>query len=240
MDNQIQTSILKYVSSYASSDSDSEDSYPPSSTSCSRCTSDSESHNNKATCVSGRMNCSTSATPQSAMDFPCSLEAGDVSNLTDDPSLPLPSDVNERYVCIRKGPYQPRLRNYKITTHNGKKRTYCSKWYGIHSWLEYSPVMDRMYCFVCRAFGHRVTGPGSVGKVDPAFTQTGTQGQQWKKARNTLSRHQSCFVYKQSSLSYADFQTCNPISIQLDQVAARNMSRLQKNKKKTENFISYN
>ena len=64
----------------------------------------------------------------------------------------------------------------------------------------------KMYCFFCCIFAHKVMGPGNTGTIDPAFATNGTQAQRWKKkARSALSKHQSCFVHKQSALFHADF-----------------------------------
>ena len=91
----------------------------------------------------------------------------DISDSEDDPSLPLPPESHARDIRICQEPYQPRLSKYKVTVHRGKGRSFCSKWYDFHKWLEYSPKTDRMYCFVCCAFAYKVSG--SVGRVDPAF-----------------------------------------------------------------------
>lgn len=123
MTESIQTSILKYVYSYESSDSDSEDSYNASLTSCSQGTSDSEIGENHVHSIkSAGTNHRVSTTIQLAIDSPGSSEAGNVSDLNNDPSLPLPSGNDERNARIRKGLYQPRLHCYKTITHNGKKR----------------------------------------------------------------------------------------------------------------------
>ena len=96
-----------------------------------------------------------------------SSSLSDISESEDDPSLPLPLNSHIRDVRIRQGPYRPVLRKYKVTVHRGKSRSFCSKWYDFHDWLEYSPKVDRMFCFVCRVFAHKVIG--NVGRVDPAL-----------------------------------------------------------------------
>ena len=141
-------------------------------------------------------------------DSPCcsqSIANAETNKDLNDPSLPLPSNETKRNARIRKGPYQPRLNNYTVTRHNGKARSFCQRWYDFYNWLEYSPITNKMYCFFCRIFTHKVMGPGNTGTIDPAFATNGTQAQRWKKARSVLSRHQSCFVHKQSALFHADF-----------------------------------
>ena len=149
----------------------------------------------------------------------------DISESEDDPSLPLPLNSHIRDVRIRQGPYRPVLRKYKVTVHRGKSRSFCSKWYDFHDWLEYSPKVDRMFCFVCRVFAHKVIG--NVGRVDPAFTTSGTQASRWKDARKVLSRHQASAVHKQAILYRKDFGTVAPISHQLDKAAAAEACRLK-------------
>ena len=97
-----------------------------------------------------------------------------------DPSLPLPINRQARDSWIQQGPHQPRLVRYQLTAHNGRRRSFLSKWYTTYDWLEYSPIVDKMYCFVCRCFAHRVIG--SVGRIDAAFTSSGTQAKRWKNA----------------------------------------------------------
>ena len=79
---------------------------------------------------------------------------------------------------ICQGPYQPKLLKYKVTVYRGKSRSLCSTRYNFHGWLEYLPKVDKMYCFVCRAFARNVSG--SVGRVDPAFSSSGTHASRWK------------------------------------------------------------
>ena len=59
-----------------------------------------------------------------------------------------------------------------------------------------------------------------MGRVDPAFTTSGTQASCWKDARKVLSRHQASFIHKQAALRQKDFETITPINLQLDKAAA--------------------
>ena len=112
---------------------------------------------------------------------------------------------------------------YQLTTHNGRCRSFLSKWYTTYDWLEYSPIVDKMYCFVCRCFAHRVVG--SVGHIDAAFTSSGTQAKRWKNARSALSKHQSSSIHKQAALCWVDFVSLKPISQQLSKEAEASASR---------------
>lgn len=159
----------------------------------------------------------------------------DISESEDDPSLPLPVDCRLKDVRIRQGPYRPVLSKYKVTIHRGKCRSFCSKWYDFHDWLEYSPKVDKMFCFVCRVFAHKVIG--NVGRVDPAFTTSGTQASRWKDARKVLSRHQASAIHKQAVLCQKDFETVTPISLQLDKAAADEASRLKQQQERNRQIL---
>ena len=159
----------------------------------------------------------------------------EISDSEEDPSLPLPLDSHARDVRIHQGPYQPKLAKYKVTLHRGKSRSFCSKWYDFHDWLEYSPKVDKMYCFACRAFAHKVSR--SVGRVDPAFSSSGTQASRWKDARSVLSKHQASAVHKQALLCLTDYQTITPINLQLDGVAAENASRVKRQQERNRQIL---
>ena len=140
-----------------------------------------------------------------------------------DPSLPLPINPQARDSRIQQGLHQPRLVRYQLTAHNGRHRSFLSKWYTTYDWLEYSPVVDKMYCFVCRCFAHRVIG--SVGRIDAAFTSSGTQAKRWKNARSVLSKRQSSSIHKQAALCWVDFLAVKPISQQLSREVEASASR---------------
>jgi hypothetical protein len=56
-----------------------------------------------------------------------------------------------------------------------RKRSFRSDWYSLYSWLEYSPMTDAAFCFVCRHF------PSFGKESEPAFTSVGFKN--WKKAQ---------------------------------------------------------
>ena len=182
--------------------------------------------------------CGDTGESQSARDAVSSGSSSlpaDVSDSEEDPSLPLPLDSRARDVRIRQGPYQPKFSKYKVTVHREKSRSFCSRWYDFHDWLEYSPKVDKMYCFACRAFAHNVSG--SVGRVDPAFSSSGTQASRWKDARSVLSKHQASAVHKQAVLYLSDYRTVTPINLQLDKAAAENVSRVKRQQEKNRQIL---
>ena len=91
-------------------------------------------------------------------------------------------------------------------------------------------------CFALFAvFAHKVIG--NVGRVDPAFTTSGTQASRWKDARKVLSRHQASAIHKQAVLCRKDFETVTPISLQLDKVAADEASRLKQQQERNRQIL---
>ena len=76
-----------------------------------------------------------------------------------------------------------------------------------------------MFCFVCRAFAHKVIG--SVGQVDPAFTTS---------LEKVLSKHQASSVHKQAALCRKDFETIAPINLQLDKAVEASRFKEQQEK----------
>ncbi len=90
---------------------------------------------------------------------------------------------------IALGPYQPRHSTFsklnkgkkgqkdEICEASNSRKTTCFqvKWYDDYPLIEYSILKDRIYCFVCRLFGH---GPGALC-ADPTWTKYGLQ--QWSK-----------------------------------------------------------
>jgi hypothetical protein len=108
---------------------------------------------------------------------------------------------NERDPCLGPaaakqfvfvGPYQP---DFKFPT--VQNRHFCRQWYSIYSWLEYSPTIDRAFCYVCRLLY------GS-GKIDSWFTVTGFNS--WKNAITRLNNHQSSVTHKQALQTWTELK----------------------------------
>ncbi|CAF3731666.1 unnamed protein product [Rotaria sp. Silwood1] len=100
------------------------------------------------------------------------------------PNLPRFSSDELKHL-IALGSYQPRLSTYPKSkrtkkVENGeisvevdlrKTTSFQARWYDDYPLIEYSILKDRIYCFVCRLFGH---GPGALC-ADPAWTTNGLQ-----------------------------------------------------------------
>ncbi|CAF3901627.1 unnamed protein product [Rotaria sordida] len=151
--------------------------------------------------------CSTPATPLvSPINSPSSTSTCSIpttaltSSINSPPSASLlPS--NERDPCLGPaaakqfvflGLYQP---DFKFPT--VQNRHFCRQWYSIYSWLEYSPTIDRAFCYVCRLLY------GS-GKIDSWFTVTGFNS--WKNAIARLNNHQSSVTHKQALQTWTDLK----------------------------------
>ena len=87
------------------------------------------------------------------------------------------------------GPYQPRCR-YPVDYHG---RHFCTQWYTQFKWLEYSPSINKAFCFPCRVFGTK-------GHHQEAFVSNGFQN--WKSALEKFHAHQSSVAHKNSILAW--------------------------------------
>ena len=84
------------------------------------------------------------------------------------------------------GPYQPKCQ-YPI---DSRGRHFSSKWYVEFKWLEYSPHLDKAYCFPCRVFNRN-------SQQEQVFVSIGFQN--WRKAVEVSCT--STFYYSQNSIS---------------------------------------
>ncbi|XP_052189870.1 uncharacterized protein LOC127799688 [Diospyros lotus] len=57
-----------------------------------------------------------------------------------------------RVTYLKVGPYQPKLIEYPRTEGKSQARHFQEKWFNQFPWLEYSPTMDKAYCFYCFLF----------------------------------------------------------------------------------------
>ncbi|CAF1443105.1 unnamed protein product, partial [Didymodactylos carnosus] len=101
---------------------------------------------------------------------------------------------NELKHLIELGPFQPRLSTYPkltkakksekdeicIESNSRKTTSFQAKWYDHYPLIKYSILKDRIFCFVCRLFGH---GPGALC-ADPAWTKCGLQQQARMKGKD--------------------------------------------------------
>ncbi|CAF1033274.1 unnamed protein product [Rotaria sordida] len=86
------------------------------------------------------------------------------------------------------GPYQP-ITTFPTINH----RHFCSRWYKIYPWIEFSEMTKKAYCFVYRL-------AYSSGRCDDAYTKNGFNI--WSVAIQKFNKHQSTLSHKQANDSY--------------------------------------
>ncbi|CAF4636014.1 unnamed protein product [Rotaria sp. Silwood1] len=86
------------------------------------------------------------------------------------------------------GPYQP-ITTFPTINH----RHFCSSWYKIYPWIEFSDMTKKAYCFVCRL-------AYSSGRCDDAYIKNGFNT--WSVAIQKFNKHQSTLSHKQANDSY--------------------------------------
>ena len=78
-------------------------------------------------------------------------------------------------------------------------RSFRSAWFQQYAWLEYSVLLNAIFCFACRHFGTRVG--------EPSYTLGGFQN--WKKAHfcdGGLPQHAKCEYYMNAVLAWAEYE----------------------------------
>ena len=95
------------------------------------------------------------------------------------------------------GPTQPILKCYPSKQQGHKSRSFVSTWYTEHCWIEYSIILNAIFCFACRHFNH--------GKDDEtAFTTTGFSN--WKKAYTSLPGHRQSAMHSRCMEAWDEFK----------------------------------
>ena len=121
---------------------------------------------------------------------------------------PGPSDISSHPAA---GPTQPRLLSYPSTEKCGQKRGCRSAWFEQYYWLEYSVLLNVIFCFACRHFG--------AGWGEQSYTMGGFQN--WKKAHYSdggLPQHAKCEYHMTTMLKIEIFLYCEGliVSVHID------------------------
>ncbi|ESR54147.1 hypothetical protein CICLE_v10024545mg [Citrus x clementina] len=82
-------------------------------------------------------------------------------------------DIRREY--IKMGPYQPKLRDYRLTNDGMQERRFQYHWFKKFPWLEYSEVKDSAFCFPCFLFYE-------IPSNNPKFVIKGFSS--WKRVNN--------------------------------------------------------
>ena len=82
----------------------------------------------------------------------------------------------EKKFLIPKGPHRPVLEKYPCNNavSKTKQNSFSAKWYEAYPYLEYSPSLDRAYCFACSLFGDEV-GSGCTAETKWSSANVGCQ-----------------------------------------------------------------
>ena len=127
-----------------------------------------------------------------------------------DPEL-LPSMLTyvQRKLLVQKGPLQPELSSYPRNKSilAGKQAQFSSKWYLIHSHLEYSIVKDATFCFVCSLF--RKPTAEEAWSISSISAWHKMKSKVKKKRRRKLSEHFTSQEHRNALKDYARF--CDPL-----------------------------
>jgi len=148
----------------------------------------------------------------------------ELNTTINDPTVKLPTNRLEFYQRINQGPYRPILKLYPKTLQGKKQRSFQKSWYEMYSWLEYSPLVDAIFCFSCRCFNGNEL---NIGQTEKVFTKTGFNS--WYRASERLKSHQMSKYHINSQTAMNNF--CNNKSI--DEVIDSNKT-LQLSKREAE------
>ena len=74
---------------------------------------------------------------------------------------------------LETGPLQPRI-HFPKSNFGDRQRSFSAKYYDTYSWVEYSVIEDKSYCFVCRQFSK-----GIIREQSEKFIHQGFDN--WKK-----------------------------------------------------------
>lgn len=103
-------------------------------------------------------------------------------------------------------------------------RAFSPTYYNTYSWLEYSIIEDKIFCFVCRQF---LTG--LVKDQNESFVRTGFCN--WKKLVEKLAKHGQSASHADCSKKYIDFKLSAQSGGVAEQVKSQHAEKVTQNKK---------
>ena len=103
--------------------------------------------------------------------------------------VPGPSDLSQ---SPNEGPTHIFLRKYPSHAIGNIERRFNSKWYEMHTWLEYSRVTDSAYCFYCRHFAF----PTRQDRRHEIFTHSGFRA--WNRCVGSDPKSNAFLLHKNS------------------------------------------
>jgi len=141
----------------------------------------------------------------------------------------LPIHQLERKSRVERGPFQPKLELYPRTKFGSTVRSFNKSWFDNFEWLEYSPKVDKAFCFPCRLFN---SSDGlNKGQIDFTFSRHGFKN--WNKATTKFKDHQKSKSHIHSMTANKNFLSSKSIDIALDE--SRIMAISQREKERLHN-----
>ena len=131
----------------------------------------------------------------------------------------------EKHRLIKLGPCQPRLVCYPLDKQGKYNRSFHASWYDLvyaKDWLEYSPNIDRMFCFACRMFGVPLMAKGEESWLSDGVTRA-----HWKNAVRRIREHSLTQYHKSCIHSLKSYLQDNPIDCQLSHMREADINRRQ-------------
>lgn len=121
---------------------------------------------------------------------------------------------------VREGSFQPRDLNFPKT--DGRK--FRPEWYNMFSWLEYSPLNDKAFCFVCRAFYN----PEEKNNAEDVFTLSGFS--KWKKAVKVFENHEKSNSHRSSNTKLNSLKEADKSGTVVEKVNQQYSEEVQENR----------
>jgi len=125
----------------------------------------------------------------------------------------LPTFQLDLSLAFFRGPYQPVLDFYPRTKFGKNDRSFIKSWFSIFKWIEYSPMVDRIFCFSCRVFD--ASDGRNSGQIDRTFSRIGFKN--WNNATSGLRENQKSKHYINSTESLANYLNSKSIDVVLEE-----------------------
>ncbi|CAB4043130.1 Hypothetical predicted protein [Paramuricea clavata] len=149
-----------------------------------------------------------------------------------DPFTEIVNEANRALIVNNLGPIRP-LIEFPVSTSGKRTFKFQSRWYDLHSWLEYSVLKDAAFCFNCRCFGTL------VGSSEETFTKTGFRT--WKKASGEsgkLANHAKTQMHILSMERMQNFKSENQhIDVQLVGIAEASKTRKEQEREENRQIV---
>ncbi|XP_050547957.1 zinc finger MYM-type protein 1-like [Daktulosphaira vitifoliae] len=120
---------------------------------------------------------------------------------------------------FKEGSFQPQDLNFPQV--DGRK--FRPEWYKIFSWLEYSILTDKAFCFVCRLFYN-----SEENNAEDVFTLTGFS--KWKKAVNAFKKHENSSSHRISNIKLNSLKEADKSGTVIEKVHQQYSEEVKENR----------